>query len=590
MPYKTEVGDFENSLASWVSEHLGETSMTDEVNCPPTPPGEKLFEIEIPSSRATELNIMTQNDLDRLWEVCFFPPGVRTRIPGNGEMILSVGVGEVAFYEAAFPIDLRCLYALLKGPRLESGWLYFKARPSKNILKGAPDNVKGWKKKFFFILGDDLEFHLSISREEGAVHVLRLWGAPGKRCNKVPAQSETEDKRFRGGGTIKGNIGGKTEGDIGDGAAEGDIEGEATASIGDTSKSSHSRDVPRPEVSSRDDLVEFIGIIGKEMRKILPHIPDLTLLRWSEGKVRDPIFDLAPNSSSSSFDSRLGSRLDSGLSPELKSDAMSKRIKLSRLAKVVAKKTATSSSKGVVISEGANVASAQPPVPREGSATKSVLGETLGPHASVMASAATAKKIFARVILPADKEKLEKLNFNQVVTKFLHVLGKVLPSPFAVVIFWRVPIIIVPESSEHEIVRAQNRAIELEGALAEASAKEKKVAGEVEAKNKEVAKLEVRVVELKNSQNLAKGRIITAFKESEDFQEAVMGSASSYFGDGFDFCKRQLWHHYPNLGINFDDIEMNQDFLAKEEAEVEKKERKAAEEREEKKAEVEEKN
>ncbi|GFS36407.1 hypothetical protein Acr_00g0045780 [Actinidia rufa] len=455
--------------------------MTNEVDQhPPLPPEEsspqeKLSEIEVPSSPATELNIMTQGNLDRLRETCSFPLGVRTRIPGNGETILSAG----------------------DGPGLESGWLYFKARPGKNILKGTPNNIKGWKKRFFFISGDDWEFHPSIPCKEGAVRVLRSWGA----------------------------LGGEAEGNIGGGAA---------TSASDASESSHSKDVPRPEVPSRDDSVEFIRIIGKEMRRILPHIPDLTLLRWSGGKVRDPFL------------------------------AMSKRIKLSQLAKVVAEKTTTSSSKGVVISEvsemaskkrplddgskgkqvaplleakktktssGTHVVPARPPIPGEGSTAKSVPGEALGLHALVMASVATAEKILARVILPADKEKVQKLTFDQVVTKFLHVLGQ---------------------------------------------CKGKKAAEEIEARNKEVARLESRVAKLEKSQNLAKGRIIAAFKESEDFQEAVGGSASSYFGNDFDFCKKQVAHQYPNLGIDFDDIKMHQDFLAKVEAEVEEK---AAEER-----------
>ncbi|GFS38362.1 hypothetical protein Acr_00g0057040 [Actinidia rufa] len=180
MPHRIEVEAFENSIPSWVSKQLGETSMIDEVNQhPPTPleessPREKLSDhgedprMEVPSSPATELNTMTQGDLDRLWEAYSFPSGVRTRIPGNGETILSVGEDEVAFYEAAFPVSLR----------------------------GSPNNVTGLKKRFFFVSGDDWEFHHSIPHEEGAVRGSRSWGAPGKQCNKVPTLSEIEDKRF----------------------------------------------------------------------------------------------------------------------------------------------------------------------------------------------------------------------------------------------------------------------------------------------------------------------------------------------------------------------------------------------------------
>ncbi|GFZ14273.1 hypothetical protein Acr_24g0004630 [Actinidia rufa] len=74
---------------------------------------------------------------------------------------------------------------------------------------------------------------------------------------------------------------------------------------------------------------------------------------------------------------------------------------------------------------GVSGASAKPPVASgAGSSAHRTLGEALGPRASVMASAATAKKILAGVILPADKEKVDKLTFDQVVTKFIHALGQ----------------------------------------------------------------------------------------------------------------------------------------------------------------------
>ncbi|GFZ16785.1 hypothetical protein Acr_26g0000550 [Actinidia rufa] len=261
--------------------------------------------------------------------------------------------------------------------------------------------------------------------------------------------------------------------------------------------------------------------------------------------------------------------------------AMSKRLKLSDLAKVVAQKAATSASKGIVISEGSETSGkrplddgskgkqvAQSPEPKKartdtgvsgapakppvasgaGSSAHRTLGEALGPQASVMASAATAEKILAGVILPADKEKVDKLTFDQVVTKFIHALARYL-----------------------FFLKAQNRAIELEGALAEEQAKGKKLAEDADARSKVVAKLEARISELEKSQSLTQGRIIAAFKESDDFLEAVRGSASSYFGDGFDFCKRQLAHQYPDLGVDLEDVEMDHEFLTKEEADAEQR-------------------
>ncbi|XP_057465377.1 uncharacterized protein LOC130755081 [Actinidia eriantha] len=293
--------------------------------------------------------------------------------------------------------------------------------------------------------------------------------------------------------------------------------------------------------------------------------------------------------------------------------AMSKRLKLSDLAKVVAKKAATSASasKGVVISEGSETTSgkraledgskgkqvapapepkrakidtgsseapARPPIASgEGSSVKRTVGEALGPQASVMASAATAEKILAGVILLADKEKVERLTFDQVVTKFLHAVGQgvILGSSLAVrsrdFAEGALNQKALAESAEMEMVRAQNRAIELEGALEEEKAKVKKLAEDAETKDKEVARLEAKISELEGKQSVSRGKIIAAFRESDDFLEAVRGSASSYFGEGFDFCKRQLAHQFPNLGVDLEDVEMDQDLIAQEEAEAEEK-------------------
>ncbi|GFY82854.1 hypothetical protein Acr_02g0010940 [Actinidia rufa] len=393
-------------------------------------------------------NVILGGDLDRQRETYSFPLGVRTRIPGKGETVLSAGDGEVAFYEAAFHAGLRFprhptikqilnFYNICFAQLSPNAWrsiVFILVRLGKKILKEGPSNVKGWKKRFFFVSRDDWEFHPSIPREEGAVRVRghgELWMSSS------------------GGGMAEDDIGGK---------AKGDIKGRAAAATGDASKSSHSKDVPRLEVPSQDDSVEFIGIIGKEMRRILPHALDF------------------------------------------------KSVKM--LAKVVVEKTATSSSKGMVISKASEIASKKrtlddgskgkkvtplleakkakigsvaqvgpthPHVPGEGGSAKPIPGEALGPHALVMASAATVEKILARVILPTNKEKVEKLTFDK-------------------------------------------------GALAEESAKGKRIAKKAETKNKEMARLEARVAELEKN-----------------------------------------------------DIEMDCDFLAKEEAEAEEKKRKAAE-------------
>ena len=137
---------------------------------------------------------MTQGNLDRLRKSCSFPSGIQARIPKDGETILSTRLDEVAFYEAAFhaslqlPIhptirkilnfynicpaqlslnawrsvvcvlvvchyykgalslnEFRCLFSLFKTLKPNSGWLYFKARLGKTVVKGSPTMSRGGK-------------------------------------------------------------------------------------------------------------------------------------------------------------------------------------------------------------------------------------------------------------------------------------------------------------------------------------------------------------------------------------------------------------------------------------------------------------
>ena len=86
----------------------------------------------------------------------------------------------------------------------------------------------------------------------------------------------------------------------------------------DASKSRHARDEhPQCDNHSRDESLEYLGTIRKELRRILPHILDLPLLRWSGGKVQDLTLGFEQSSSSSSSDSKPESYSDSGLPPTL---------------------------------------------------------------------------------------------------------------------------------------------------------------------------------------------------------------------------------------------------------------------------------
>ncbi|GFZ00559.1 hypothetical protein Acr_14g0001940 [Actinidia rufa] len=348
--------------------------------------------------------------------------GVQTRIPRKGEMVLSASSGEVAFYEAAFPAGLgfpvhRTIKQILNfygicpaqlSPNAWRNiiyvlviWRFHRCHLSLNEFRGLPATLRDGRRDFFFISGYDWEFHPTIPSEEGVVRVLRSWGAPGKQCNKVPVLSPTKEERFcqvfekiRGGHfkilviltsstfykyfalgrvEVSSSGGGAVEGDTG-GKAAGDIK-EAAALMGPTSESSCSTSVSRLDVPSRGDSIEFVGTIGDGMRIPL-HASNL---------------------------------------------AISRRIKLNELAKVAAQKAATPSSKGVIISEGSEMASKKR-APNDGSKGKEVT-----PPLEVKKTKTgmlPRPRRFWPGDTPADKEKVEKLTFDQVVTKFLHVLGQ----------------------------------------------------------------------------------------------------------------------------------------------------------------------
>ena len=98
--------------------------------------------------------------------------------------------------------------------------------------------------------------------------------------------------------------------------------GEAPSSSSDVGESLNPHEQARRESPSRNDSVECLASIRTELRKLLPHIPDLTLLRWSRGKVLDPILDRLMNAPSSSSNPSSESCSDSSLLIELESDGI----------------------------------------------------------------------------------------------------------------------------------------------------------------------------------------------------------------------------------------------------------------------------
>ena len=117
MSHRPEVGNSENledSLPSWVSDHLGEGSsyIIDKVNQSPKSPMEdpSIPEVNplvaIYPSMEKETNIMIPEKLTLLREFYCFPQGVQIRIPKEEETITLTSPGEVAFYEAVFHAGL----------------------------------------------------------------------------------------------------------------------------------------------------------------------------------------------------------------------------------------------------------------------------------------------------------------------------------------------------------------------------------------------------------------------------------------------------------------------------------------------------
>ena len=92
----------------------------------------------------------------------------------------------------------------------------------------------------------------------------------------------------------------------------------------------------------------------------------------------------------------------------------------------------------------------------------------------------------------------------------------------------------------------RTRAQKLEGQLAKARILEQQAIDELkkikEDRDSVVGKLEKQVARTKKT-------AIEEFKSSDNFQDAVEFTASKYFGESFDFCKRQLSYLHPDLDI-----------------------------------------
>ncbi|GFS31549.1 hypothetical protein Acr_00g0018040 [Actinidia rufa] len=653
----TRSGDLD-SLPSWISDHLGEGSsfMTDEINQSPSSPMEGSPEasplIAIHPSVEEKTNIMTLEELNALRDTYSFPPGVRIRLPDEGETITSTRPSKAAFYEAAFPAGLRfplhptirlilqfynicpaqlvpnawrsiaCsmalwrvykytlslsefrnLFSLNSNPKTDQGWLYFKARNKKVLLGGYPSNVKGWKSKFFFVSGDEWEIPKGTSRE-GAPRVPRTWEIPDKHYNNPPQLYGDEPKVFEeilwsvekmGRFSILVLLDSKSYrrvfvspgSRVSRMASDNLLSRDTLSSSSDVGESQNPHEQARRESPSRDDSIECLGSIRTELRRILPHIPDLTLLKWSGGKVLDPILDRFMNAPSSSSNPSSESCSDSSLPIELESDAMSKRISFKKIGEKLEKSADVSSgtpvpAKGVVIGkkragesitsspskkgkaddglkgkgvdsrpEGKKKATSSSKAPatptaassRPGEGTSANLGTVLGPTASILGSTSMAEKLLRGVIPPTDKEKALVLGSSLAVRS--REAG---------------------EQASLQEGRVASMETEANNELAKMKSNRDSLADKLERSG-------VLVNELREALDKAKESAVEEFKSSSEFVVAVEDSASKYFGEGFDFCKVQLRRHHPDLAIDLEGTVVNQDLLAEQDEVAEENEK-----------------
>ncbi|GFS44311.1 hypothetical protein Acr_00g0089610 [Actinidia rufa] len=621
MSFNTNLGgeESEQSLPSWISDHLGAKSYIDETNQSTSSPPIPTNSSKMDTSRLNkENNVMSQVDLDNLGTTCSFPQGVQLRIPGDGETILSARQGEVAFYEAAFLAGLRfpihptireiLIHYKICPAQLSPNawrsvicslviWRIFKRHLSCGEFR-IPEQRKGVEDEVLFLPRETsgswprarllvrVHYEFPDLGEHRVSSYLPFVCKPllspdiqfsGKSCNKLPTLSEVDAKRME---AVFGKIepGGYFEVSkvLNSRTFKRHFAGGCSAPS--TSGGDNTTSCDEGEFGTGEDSVEYLGVIrrgiGGAIRRALPGIPDETLLRWLGGKVKDPFTNILSGTSGSSSDSGSDSIPDSELRSELRSDAMSAR------GKAVAEKakkatTAKHSTKGVVIREkrtrkGDLVIeigeedslkgneTVPPPPPKRFKSNRGAIN-------------ARGRAAEAGTSSPAGDGESESMSDASVARRLL--IGVIPASDKKEVVVFTSSLALRSQehlhdidfhmarvdSAELELVKAQKRAIKAETRLAELN-------DEISRPGTEVDDLKTTVAELTSKLAKAKELAIEDFKASEEFKAAVTDSAATYFGDGFEFCKRQLLHQFPNLGADVANMAMDPSFTEEEEA------------------------
>ncbi|GFZ19276.1 hypothetical protein Acr_27g0010150 [Actinidia rufa] len=533
------------------------------------------------SSLNKESNVMSQAELENLGATYSFPPGVRLRIPGDGKTILSARQGELS------PNAWRSVICSLVI------WRHFKRHMSCDEFR-ISEQRKGLEDEVLFCLGGRVGVPLRARPAAIVFHEFPDLGArqvssylffvcepslspdmrfSGKSCNKLPTLSEVDAKRTK---TVFGKIesGGYFEVSKVLGSRTFRKHFAAGCAALSTSGGDNTTSGDDGEFVTREDSVEYLGVIRRgiegAIRRALPGIPDETLLRWLGGKVKDPFTNLLSGKSGSSSDSGSDSISDSELPPELRSDAISAQVGAPALGekargkakaeKAVKATTTKPPTKGVVIREKRA---------REGDHGRAAEAGTSSPGGigseSMMSDAAAARRLLTGVIPASDKKEVDQLSENDLVAKSFHALGQVVVFASSLALRSQEHLHDIDfhmaraDSAELELVKAQKRAVKVENRLAELSEEGLKPGTEVDD-------LKATVAELTNKLAKAKELAIEDFKAAGEFKAAVTDSAATYFSEGFEFCKRQLLHQFPNLGVDVANIAMDPNFAEEEEA------------------------
>ncbi|GFY84650.1 hypothetical protein Acr_03g0014240 [Actinidia rufa] len=457
MSFNTNLGgeESEQSLPSWISDHLGAKSYIDETTQSTSSPIPTSSRMDT-SSLTKESNVMSQADLDNLGTTYSFPQG--------------------------------CLYSL--SPLPDSGWYYFKARPEKKLAPRIPEQRKGVEDEVLFCLGDEWELAPGVAASESLLRVPRSWGTPV--VTSCPSLFEVDAKRME---AVFGKIepGGYFEVSkvLNSRTFKRHFAGGCSAFS--TSGGDNTTSGDEGEFGTGEDSVEYLGVIrrgvGGAIRRALPGIPDETLLRWLGGSYVDP------------RQSRGRKGKEGG-----GAQASHQRGRYSR-------ETGDQCSGACC---------------RGGDLFPAGDGESQS-----MSDASVARRLLTGVIPESDKKEVDQLSENDLVAKSFHALGQL------------------------ELVKAQKRAIKAETRVAELNEEKSRPGTEVDD-------LKTTVAELTSKLAKAKELAIEDFKASEEFKAAVTDSAATYFGDGFEFCKRQLLHQFPNLGADVANMAMDPSFAEEE--------------------------